>query len=212
MFNQRNYARTDAIPPRKYRQKARAEAARETRRRIVEATHNLHSRRGMAAVSMKEIAAEAGVSVGTVYHHFPTYSDAIKACGAFTLAKAPFPGPEIFAGAASRAEKIRVLTKALFDYYESLPAFEWARRDRHVDPAIDQFIDLEVANRKALVAAAIGAGEDDGRAARIAALLDLGVWRGFALAGINTDEAAASVAEMLAAWLDRADPISIRQT
>lgn len=200
------------MPPRKYRQKARAEAAEKTRRRIVEATHSLHSRRGMAAVSMKEIAAEAGVSVGTVYHHFPTYSEAIRACGAFTLARAPFPGPQTFAGAESRGEKIRALTKALFDYYESLPAFEWARRDRHVDPALDQFIELEIENRKALAAAALGAAAGDRRAAQVAAMVDLGAWRGFALAGIATAEAAVSIADMLNAWLDRHDDAATRKT
>lgn len=199
------------MPPRSYRQKARAAAAEETRRRIVEATHDLHSRQGMAAVSMKEIAAEAGVSVGTVYHHFPTYSDAIKACGAFTLARAPFPDSRIFAGAASRADKIRALTKSLFEYYESLPAFEWARRDRHVDPALGQFIDMEVENRKALAAEAIGAAADEWRAGHVAAMVDIGAWRGFALAGIATTEAAASVADMLNAWLDRADHTATRQ-
>lgn len=194
------------MPPRKYHQKRRAEAAEKTRRRIVEATHKLHSQRGIAAVSMKEIAAEAEVSVGTVYHHFPTYSDAIKACGAFTLGTAPFPGPEIFADGAPRAEKIRKLTSALFEYYESLPAFEWARRDRHIDPALDQFINMEIENRRTLAALAIDADENDMRAAYVAAVVDLGVWRGFALAGVGAEEAAACVTDMLNAWLERNAP------
>lgn len=193
-------------PPRKYRQKRRAESANETRRRIIEATHALHSQRGMAAVSMKDIAAQAGVSVGTVYHHFPSYSDAISACGAFTLDRAPFPGPEIFNNSAGRADNIRLLTKAMFSYYQSLPAFEWARRDRHVDPVLDQFITMEVDNRRTLAAIAIGSDKNDDRVTRITAFVDLGVWRGCKLAGLDTESAAAAVAEIVNAWLNQTRP------
>ena len=53
------------MPHRQYRQSRRAESTEETRRRIVEATYALHAEQGMAATSMKQIAARADVSVGT---------------------------------------------------------------------------------------------------------------------------------------------------
>ena len=60
---------------RKYTLGRRGEAAEETRRRIVEATFALHAEQGVAATTMTQIAERAGVSVGTVYHHFATYDD-----------------------------------------------------------------------------------------------------------------------------------------
>ena len=76
---------------RPYRLGRRAESTGETRQRIVEATFRLHSERGIAGTSMKDIADRAGVSVGTVYHHFPSYADAIAACGTYTAEHEPAP-------------------------------------------------------------------------------------------------------------------------
>ena len=60
------------MSPRRYRLERRAETAGETRRRLVDATFALHVEQGISATTMTDIAARAGVSVGTVYHHFPT--------------------------------------------------------------------------------------------------------------------------------------------
>ena len=98
---------------RKYNLGRRGEAAEETRRRIVDATFALHSEQGVAATTMKDIAERADVSVGTVYHHFPTYDDAIQACGEHAIAFAPPPGPDLFAYLhrldASQAHTIAVM-------------------------------------------------------------------------------------------------------
>src|SRR5436305_4559834 len=67
---------------RSYQMESRAEAAGETRRRIVEATMALHAAHGVLAVSHKDVAARADVSVGTVYYHFPTRTELVHACGA----------------------------------------------------------------------------------------------------------------------------------
>jgi AcrR family transcriptional regulator len=42
------------------------------RREILEKCLHLFSRKGYAKVTMREIAAEVGVSTGTLYHYFPT--------------------------------------------------------------------------------------------------------------------------------------------
>ena len=44
----------------------RASAAAQTRRRIIDATRELHTEQGIAATSWDDIAARAGVGVGTV--------------------------------------------------------------------------------------------------------------------------------------------------
>ena len=74
------------MAPRAYRLGRRAESADDTRRRIVVATRALHVEQGVADTTVKQIARRADVSVGTVYHHFPSYDDVIRACGQLTFA------------------------------------------------------------------------------------------------------------------------------
>ena len=42
-----------------------------TRQRLLAAAEDLFTRRGYAGTTMADVAARAGVGVGTVYHHFP---------------------------------------------------------------------------------------------------------------------------------------------
>lgn len=48
-----------------------AEKSERSRQQILEAALTLFSHRGYGATSVRDIAAEAGVSTGNVYHHFP---------------------------------------------------------------------------------------------------------------------------------------------
>lgn len=186
---------------RAYRLGRRAESTGETRQRIVEATFGLHSERGIAETSMKDIAERAGVSVGTVYHHFPSYADAIIACGAYTAEHAPAPTAALFEGAASRNERVQRLARKLFDYYERVPALESVRRDRHLARELDAFAREEARNRRELAARA---AEPGGTAALVAAFLDIDVYRSLRREGFGTADAAERVAAMLNAALDAA--------
>jgi len=186
--------RTSKSGRRHYRLGRRAETSEETRQRLVEATFQLHAERGIAETSMKDIAERAGVSVGTVYHHFPSYGDAIVACGAHTTEHVPAPSSAVFAGAATREERIARLARALFDYYGRVPALESVRRDRELSPALDAFAREEARNRRRLVAEAVG---PDGPAALAAALLDLDAYRALRREGFSAADAADRVATLL---------------
>jgi len=186
--------RTSKSGRRPYRLGRRAETSEETRQRLVEATFQLHAERGIAETSMKDIAERAGVSVGTVYHHFPSYGDAIVACGAYTTEHVPAPSSAVFAGAATREERIARLARALFDYYGRVPALESVRRDRELSPALDAFAREEARNRRRLVAEAVG---PDGPAALAAALLDLDAYRALRREGFSAADAADRVATLL---------------
>ena len=63
---------------RTYRSELRAQQAEATRVRILEATVKVMAR-GMATLSIPEVAREAGVSVPTVYRHFATKRDLLAA-------------------------------------------------------------------------------------------------------------------------------------
>jgi AcrR family transcriptional regulator len=60
-----------AVKPRAYKSQARAEKARATRRRIVDAAARLFVERGYAATAIDDIASEAGITSRTVYLAFP---------------------------------------------------------------------------------------------------------------------------------------------
>ena len=67
---------------RKYELKRRAERQADTRRRIVEATVELHSSEGPARTTISAIADRAGVERHTVYAHFPDEHSLFQACTA----------------------------------------------------------------------------------------------------------------------------------
>lgn len=47
---------------------------------ILDATERLRTEGGLAAINVKRVAELAGVGVGTLYHHFASREDLIKAC------------------------------------------------------------------------------------------------------------------------------------
>src|SRR5436190_23395510 len=97
---------TRRMSRRPYRMTRREDSAEETRRRIVEATFALHAEQGIAATTMRQIAARAGVSVGAVYHHFPTYDDAIAGCAGHVRTLFPAPQDAAWRGRADVAGRL----------------------------------------------------------------------------------------------------------
>ncbi len=190
---------------RPYQLARRAETAQETRRRIVQATFALHSEQGIAATTMPQIAARAGVSVGTVYHHFPTLDQTVVACGTMVSETFPPPGEEIFAGIASLHARVRRLAEALWAHLDRL-AFDRIRPDRHLVPIVGQFVDAEEAHRIKLTRAALAPFAADRDLIRVvAALLDIEVYRGLQRAGLSLDQAAAAIADIIHARLTHKD-------
>ncbi|HEY3524530.1 MAG TPA: helix-turn-helix domain-containing protein [Candidatus Limnocylindrales bacterium] len=70
--------RIASAPARVYRSALREEHAEETRSRILDATMRVIAT-GLASMSIPAVAREAGVSVPTVYRHFPTKRDLLAA-------------------------------------------------------------------------------------------------------------------------------------
>jgi AcrR family transcriptional regulator len=99
--------------PRRYRSRKRAEAVEETRRRILEATMELHEEQGILATSWEDIAGRAGASLPTVYRHFPSLDELVPACGALTDVYVQPPTTEVaatlFTDATTLPERIERL-------------------------------------------------------------------------------------------------------
>jgi AcrR family transcriptional regulator len=197
--------KSTAMKRRTYRLKQRAESAEETRRRLVQATFELHGEQGIAATTMKQIAERAGVGIGTVYHHFATLDDTINACGQMVMATWPPPSEAIFAGVPTMMERLRLLARALFTWGDRV-AFDVIRMDRDRMAIVRKFIDDELAHRVELTRAALAPFAVDREFVRIsAALLDVGVYRALQQTGLSLDQAAEAIAEIIQARLTRKD-------
>jgi AcrR family transcriptional regulator len=184
--------------PRRYVMENRARTAEDTRRRIVEATYALHAERGIADTTMKDIAERADVGLGTVYHHFPTYNDAINACGAHVFFVSVPPDASIFDGAKSLDERIVRLAQELFSFYDRCPGIEKARADQHKFPALEEWMSRWNATFAGLVDEALRPATDGVAVAPVLiALLDFDVHARLIAAGFDTPGAARLMTGML---------------
>jgi AcrR family transcriptional regulator len=189
------------MSPRKYDMTRRASAVAQTRRRIVDATRELHTEQGIAATSWDDIAARAGVGVGTVYRHFRSLDELIPACGEVSMRVIALPDPDdapsLFDGADDTAERIERLVREVFAVYERGAPQLWAMRN---EPQAHRGVAESGAHVEASLTALVdAAAATDRRIVR--AMIDLGTWQALRDQGLEPAEAVAAVTEMLAARL-----------
>jgi AcrR family transcriptional regulator len=182
----------------------RAETAAETRQRLVEATAALHAERGISATSLRDIAGRARVSVGTAYHHFPTYLDAVRACGAHTMATSPLPPESIYEGVGDLPDRVndrvRVLVRELCAWYERNPWLERIRAERAMYPPVEEALSMLERGIEHLARLAARCSVD--RARTMAALADVAVYSSLRRAGVPAGRIPARIAEAIVAWLE----------
>ena len=130
---------------RKYEMKKRAERQRETRRRIVEATVELHRTRGPANTTISEIAQRAGVNRLTVYNHFPDITDLLKACSRSWTERHPAPDPTPWAQIRDPQERLRTALRELYGFYSRTePMRANVLRDAETMPALATLLEGSV--------------------------------------------------------------------
>lgn len=187
---------------RPYNMRKRARTVAQTRQRLVEATFELHTERGIAATTMQQIAERADVSIGTAYHHFSTYDDAIRACGAYTQERYRPPGPEAFTAEPLPEGRLAALAQAYFAFFERLPVLEHVRRDQAVLPVLRDFVTGEEAHRRHMVGLALGPdSKDKAIADLIAALIDLPMLNALKRMGHDAPSAAQLVTDLALSWI-----------
>ena len=182
----------------------RAAAVALTRQRIVDAARELHGRQGIAATSWDDIAARAGVGVGSVYRHFPSLDELIPACGEITMQAVALPDAAtvraLFENATEPAERIERLVREAFAIYErGAPELRATRLEADVHPRVAQDRDQLEASLSALVDTALGpldATPQDRAVAR--AMVDLNTWEALRDQGLGTAASAAAISDMLA--------------
>jgi AcrR family transcriptional regulator len=123
---------------------ARSEQKSATRRRIVEATVELHSTIGPARTTISAIADRAGVPRLTVYRHFPDQRELELACSALIMEREPLPDPAAWTGDAP-SERLCQGLDELYRYYagnEGLLAN--VLRDAEVLPTTHEMVALRL--------------------------------------------------------------------
>ncbi|RYY72599.1 MAG: TetR/AcrR family transcriptional regulator [Comamonadaceae bacterium] len=101
------------MAPRAYNNETRQQQQEELKQRVAEAAARLHADRGVLATSYAEIAQAAGISLPTMYKHFPDLGQLVRACSGHVASQAPaFPADEILA-APDLAAAARLLVEAM---------------------------------------------------------------------------------------------------
>jgi len=126
---------------RRYQLKARAEAQRRTRERIVQATVDLHREVGPARTTVAEIARRAGVQRLTVYNHFPEDAALFGACQNRWMQLHPLPDLAAALAREQPADRLRAVLLGYYRWYrETAPMAEWVQRDRAAVSALDELL------------------------------------------------------------------------
>lgn len=180
---------------RRYELKKRAEQQAETRRRIVEATVELHRTVGPAETRISEVARRAGVQRVTVYKHFPDDASLFAACSAHWVAQHPAPDPAPWRELADPGERLRAALRDLYAWFrETEPMTANVLRDAERLPSLGGV--LAAGRERYLAAVRELLGEPfraRGRrrellAAALEAATDFHLWR--ALSPLGDEEAA----------------------
>jgi AcrR family transcriptional regulator len=129
--------KTEQAGKRRYRKRRRAQQEDETRRRITEATVDLHGTVGPARTTVSAIAERAGVQRATVYRHFPDEESLFGACSAHWIAANPLPDLGQWAAIADPDQRLRVGLGELYAWFERGEyMLERTTRDAAVVPAM----------------------------------------------------------------------------
>jgi AcrR family transcriptional regulator len=192
---------------RRYDMSRRTAAVEETKRRIVQATMELHDAQGILDTSWEDIAQRADVAPATVYRHFPTLDELLPACGELSTRRLRLPTPAdveaTFAGVRARRERLRRMAELVFGVYER--GADMLREVRYVRSRLEpvQRFHEELEGRiDGIVDAALeplAPPEERGRLVR--ALVSFGAWEALdAQPGVDPVDA---TVELLDAWLRR---------
>ena len=180
---------------RKYQLKRRAESQEQTRRRIVEATVELHTTLGPARTSMVAIAERAGVERPTLYRHFPTMSDLFSACSSHYWEQYPPPDPEPWLKINDPDARLRQGLTELYTYFSDHELGLWKiLRDLEDMPELRPSAARRVVHRQRVQDVLASAWPDRGPQQRflIAALahaIDFFAWRSLRRQGLSNEAA-----------------------
>jgi AcrR family transcriptional regulator len=181
---------------RKYEMKRRARRQEETRRRITEATVELHQALGPAKTTISAIAERAGVQRLTVYRHFPDERALLSACSSHYEAANPPPDPGPWTQIPDPEDRLRRALAETYAYHRRTePMMTKVLRDAPVHgPTFEVTVPYLQHWDRARYALVTGWGAEDQRLKTLLAALghalDFWTWRSLVHERGLTDEEA----------------------
>lgn len=106
------------MAPRRYRLTTRAASAAATRERVIRAAAAEYRESGVATSSIGAIAARAGVSRGTVVHHFGDAGGLLGAVLDDVVVALEVPGAQLLEGARDSEDRARRFVEAMVRFYD----------------------------------------------------------------------------------------------
>ncbi len=190
---------------RKYRLKRRAESQEQTRRRIVEATVELHTTLGPAHTTMVAIAERAGVARPTLYRHFSTMWDLFSACSSHHWSQNPPPDPEPWLKINDPEARLRQGLMELYTYYSDHESGLWKiLRDLEDMPELRPFVARRIAHQQRVCDELASAWPDRGPQqqfliAALAHATDFFAWRSLRRQGLTNEGAIELIVDLVQA-------------
>lgn len=178
---------------RTYKLKRRAENQAQTRRRIVEATVDLHSTLGPARTTISDVAEHAGVQRHTVYAHFPTERDLAFACSGLTLERDPLPDERAWRRIGDPEQRLRRALAEIYAWYaRNCELAACVLRDAEVDPLTRDIVRMRIGVRMDEFRRVLGQGLPPNRKLRAGLRLALSfqTWRSLVQEGGLSHDAA----------------------
>jgi AcrR family transcriptional regulator len=194
------------VAKRKYELKQRARRQEETRRRITEATVELHEAVGPARTQISEIARRAGVERLTVYKHFPDASSLFQSCSAHWRAGHPPPDPGAWSEIEDPRSRARTALEAIYRYFgDNQAMLENVLRDAETLPPLRETLEAGLLAYLARVRESLVGGwrvrgrEREGLATVVGLALDFHTWRFLTRdRALSNDEAADLMVSLVA--------------
>lgn len=185
---------------RTYTLKRRAERQAETRRRIVEATVELHSSLGPARTNLSMIAERAGVQRHTLYAHFPDERSLYLACSGTLMERDPPPDAAPWRAIEDGRERLCRGLSALYGWYERNAAMAaCVLRDAEYHPLTREITELRLGPYLAAYRDLLGAGLSARQQAVLQLALSFFTWRTLVRdGGLASSAAAAAMVQAIA--------------
>lgn len=192
-----------ATGARRYRMQKRLEDVEETRRRIVEATVELHGTVGPIHTTISGVAERARVQRSTVYRHFPDEEALFGACTSHWFARHPWPRPDDWRTESDGSARLERGLGELYRYYEANEAMmSNSFRDIAIMPAfVGESIRAQLDNMHAALVEPWHS-RDHRLEVALRHALDFRTWQSLASHGMRPGSAAELMTTMIASLAD----------
>jgi TetR/AcrR family transcriptional regulator len=120
--------------PAKGKRPARRRDGPTTTKQILAAAEKLFARYGFDAVSTNQLAAEAGIAIGALYHHFPSKEAVYAAATKRAFSAKSIPPPEVIQAAGSPERKLAQLIAWFVSAFVSDKTFGLLLKRELLDP------------------------------------------------------------------------------